>query len=43
MEVGRTCIICGQMFYVYHVHDLRTICPECLKRLNQLLYPEKHN
>lgn len=41
--IGRDCIICGETITIYDYCDIRTICPECLKRLKETLYPERCN
>lgn len=41
MQIGRYCLICQELYYVDYEHDGRRICPECLTRLKQILYPKK--
>ena len=42
-QIGKRCVICDKVFPIYDIHDHRMICPECLKRLKELLYPEECN
>ena len=42
-HIGRDCIICGETIILFDYYDTRTICPECLKRLKETLYPERCN
>lgn len=39
--LAKTCYICEKAFDIWSPQDPRTICPECLKRLNRILYPER--
>ena len=41
--IGRECIICGETIILDGPYDTRTICPECLYRLKETLYPERCN
>ena len=36
--LGRDCCICGKVFDLMDIHDPTTICPECRKRLLNILY-----
>lgn len=37
-EVGTSCIICGTFI---EGGSYPSICPECKKRINRIIYPEK--
>ena len=40
-QAVRACVICGKEFPLENAKDVRSICPECAKRLNALLYAEE--
>lgn len=39
-QLGKICQICNDVFDITDVRDPRMVCPECLRRLKNLLYPE---
>ncbi len=39
-QAVRGCVICGKEFAIESAKDVRCICPECAKRLKNLLYAE---
>lgn len=39
--IETVCKICGEPFAVYNSRDTNQFCPECLNRLNKILYPER--
>lgn len=42
-QLGRICQICDSVFNISDGHDPRMVCPECCRRLKNLLYPEVNN
>lgn len=40
-QIGTVCKICGESFAIYNINDPNQFCPECLNRLNKILYPER--
>lgn len=40
IDRGRECQVCGNPLDI-SLYDIRQFCPECLKRLNRILYPER--
>lgn len=42
-QLGKICQICGNGFAIYDIKDPRMVCPECCRRLKNLLYPEVSN
>lgn len=43
VQLGKICRICNDVFNIYDIDDPRMVCPECLRRLKNLLYPEVSN
>ena len=41
-DVERQCEICRDAFSV-DIHSTARICPECLRRLERMLYPERND
>lgn len=42
-QLGKICQICNDVFNITDVRDPRMVCPECCRRLKNLLYPEVSN
>ena len=40
-KIGKVCKICGESFAIENINDPNQFCPECLNRLNKILYPER--
>lgn len=43
VQLAKTCQICNNDFNIYYIQDTRMVCPECCRRLKNLLYPEVNN
>lgn len=37
--LGRSCVICEETYNLRHPYDNSQICPCCIKRLREILYP----
>ena len=38
LDIGRKCEICGKAFEINNYSDPRTICPDCINKLKQIMY-----